>query len=31
MDKSGWRVLTKCGPLGEGVANYSNILAARTS
>ena len=25
-----WRVLTKCGPLGKGVANHFSILALRT-
>ena len=29
-DKSQWRVLTKCGPLEEGMANYSSILDQRS-
>ena len=29
-DRSWWRVLTKCGPLEKGMANYLNILALRT-
>ena len=30
-DGSQWKILTKHGPLEEGMANYSNILAARTT
>ena len=30
MDVSQWRVLANCGPLEEGVANHSSILALRT-
>ena len=30
MDGSPWRVLTRRGPLQEGMANHSSILAART-
>ena len=30
MDGSWWRVLTKCGPLGKGMANHFSILALRT-
>ena len=29
-DRSKWRVLTKCGPLEEGMANHLSILATRT-
>ena len=29
-DRSQWRVLTKCGPLAEEVANFSSIIASRT-
>ena len=29
-DKSQWGVLTKCGPLEEGMANYSSILDQRS-
>ena len=29
MDRSWWRVLTKCGPLEEGMASYFSILALR--
>ena len=29
-DRSWWRVLTKCGPLEKGMANYFSILALRT-
>ena len=29
-DGSWWRVLTKCGPLEEGMANHFSILALRT-
>ena len=29
-DGSWWRVLTKCGPLDKGMANYFRILALRT-
>ena len=30
MDRSQWRVLTKRGPLEEGIANHSSILAVKT-
>ena len=30
MHRSQWRVLTKCVPLEEGIANHSSILAVRT-
>ena len=30
MDRSWWRVLTKHGPLGKGMANDFSILALRT-
>ena len=30
MDRSWWRVLTKCGPLEKGMANHFSILATRT-
>ena len=30
MDGSWWRVLTKCGPLEKGMADYFSILALRT-
>ena len=30
MDGSWWRVLTKCGPLEEGMANHFSIPALRT-
>ena len=30
MDRSGWRFLTKCGPLKKGMANHFSILALRT-
>ena len=30
MDESEWRVLTKRGPLEEGMANSYSILAVRT-
>ena len=30
MDRSWWRVLTKCGPLEKGMANHFSILALRT-
>ena len=30
MDGSWWGVLTKCGPLEKGMANYFSILALRT-
>ena len=30
MDESGWRVLTKHGPLEKGMANHFSILASRT-
>ena len=30
MDRSWWRVLTKCGPLEKGMANQFSILALRT-
>ena len=30
MDRPGWRVLTKCGPLEKGLANRFSILALRT-
>ena len=30
-DGSGWRILKKCGPLEEKMANHSSILARRTS
>ena len=30
MDRSWWRVLTKCGPLEKGTANQFSILALRT-
>jgi len=30
MDESYWRVLTKCGSLEKGMANYFSILALRT-
>ena len=29
MDGSWWRVLTKCGPLEKGMANYFSIIALR--
>ena len=29
-DRSQWRVLTKCGPLAEEMANFSSIIASRT-
>ena len=29
-DESGWRVLTKCGPLEKGMANHFSILALKT-
>ena len=31
MHGSWWSVLTKCGPLGKGMANHFSILALRTS
>ena len=30
MDRSWWRVLTKCGPLERGTVNHFSILALRT-
>ena len=30
MDRSWWRVLTKCGPLEKEMANHFSILALRT-
>ena len=30
MDGPWWRVLTKCSPLQEEMANHSGILASRT-
>ena len=30
MDGSWWRILTKCGPLEEAMANHFSILALRT-
>ena len=30
MDGSQWKVLTKCGPLEEGMADHSSILTMRT-
>ena len=30
MDRSWWRVLTKCGPLEKGMANHFGILSLRT-
>ena len=30
MDRSWWRVLTKCGPLEKGMANHFSILSLRT-
>ena len=30
MDRSWWRVLTKCGPLEKGMANHFSSLALRT-
>ena len=30
MDGSYWRVLIKCGPLGQQMANHSSILSVRT-
>ena len=30
MDGSWWRGLTKCGPLGKGMANHFSILALNT-
>ena len=29
MDRSCWRVLTKCGPLEKGMANHFSIIALR--
>ena len=29
MDRSLWRVLTKCGPLEKGMENHVSILALR--
>ena len=31
MDRSWWRVLTKCGPQERGMANHFSILALRNS